>query len=117
MRPFPIALCALLILSVAPQAGFAKPLSKIVAQAGLSPEDFKIMSATEDALIAPAPKAGRNATWDNPESGSKGIVEVTSVRDGCAYIRHVFHPKGRDASEELKFRKCKASDGVWRLTP
>jgi surface antigen len=105
-------------LAVAPTPVMAKSLSRIIADSGLSPQDFDMMRTAEHTLYATAsPKVGKTANWDNPQSGSRGSVKLDSMQSGCAMLHHVVYPKGRPQALELRNRMCKSSDGRWLVTP
>lgn len=111
-------LASLLVLALLwpAAAAEAQPLSRIVADKGLSPEDFRLMSAAGRAA-AETGAPGRARSWSNPASGSNGSVTLEAMRDGCAVLRHRTFPKGGDQPFELRGKFCPDSAGNWVLTP
>lgn len=110
-----------LLLAVALTAGsqiHAKSLSKIVASAGLTSEDFDLLNATARTLYeAASPPVGRIVSWSNPDSGSHGTVRLAAMRGNCAYLQHFVYAKGQAQPRELRSQRCKAADGRWLLQP
>lgn len=102
---------AALILSVG--LAEAKPLSRMLAQSGLAPEDITMMTAAADTLFAGAPQPGAREDWQNTESGSRGNVQILSVGDGCAVLRHQFRPGGADRTQQVQNQRCRNAQGQW----
>ncbi len=72
----------------------AQRLSRIMADSGLTPEGFNILSETARPLYdAATPQPGRKVIRTNGESGSLGTVRLATMRDGCA------HAKGADVPQ------------------
>ncbi|MDK3072306.1 hypothetical protein QO034_04210 [Sedimentitalea sp. JM2-8] len=106
------------LLAAAPAPGVAKSLSRIIADFGVSPQDFDLMWKTESTLYETAsPTPGKTARWENPQSGSKGSVTLEKMQGNCAYLHHVIHAKDRKNPLELRNRMCRSPDGRWRVTP
>lgn len=96
----------------------AKPLSRIIAEIGLSPEDFQLMGAASRQLVVDGrPVAGREATWENASTDSRGSVRVDAVQGDCATLHHTIHPAGAEQAKLIGTRLCKGADGGWMLTP
>ena len=96
----------------------AKPLSRIIAEMGLSPEDYNVLNATTNAMLADgAPSVGTERDWSNSETGSKGTVRVREVRDNCVHLQHFIVPAGAEQSREVRTRNCRDAGGNWILTP
>jgi len=101
-----------------PLAVQAQSLSRIIADMGLTPEDFQIVNATSDAMLAgKTPRVGDESSWVNEESGSKGTVRVRDVRDNCVHLQHFIQPEGADQTREIRTRRCRDANGNWVLTP
>lgn len=117
LRTFSMPLiCAALVFAMT--AADARPLSRILKDSGLSPEDFQIMGDTARPLYDTAtPQAGSKADWVNEQSGSFGSVELVQFRDNCADLRHMVHPRGAADPREVRARWCKTEAGDWVLTP
>ena len=116
-RLFP-AVLLLASLAFAPADLAAKPLSRIIRDIGLSPDDFTMFSAAGESLYATSsPRPGKVVTWSNPESKSHGTVKLAAMRDNCAYLQHFVFPKGADKSREIRTHLCRNSDGKWLLQP
>lgn len=106
------------IAMAAPVGGMAKPLGKILADSGLSPQDFDLLSATEKKLYIPAVKpVGSTLSWSNPDTGAHGEVRLAAVRGDCVFIEHIVYPRDETVPIELKPQMCKAADGRWLLAP
>ncbi len=96
----------------------AKPLSRIIAEMGLSPEDFNVVNATADAMLSSgSPQAGTERTWMNEATGSQGTIRVRDVRDNCVHLQHFIRPEGSDQTREVRTRRCRDASGNWILTP
>ena len=110
-------LMGLTVLGTAPVAQ-AKPLSRILAELGLSPADFEMQSAASASLFARGrPAAGQEASWSNPDTGSKGTVRVREMRGDCAHLQHFIVPAGTGETREIRTRRCLDANGNWILTP
>lgn len=109
------AVCAAISLALPVQA---KSLSRIIAEMGLSPADFEVVSATSDAMLAGgAPRVGQEESWINDETGSKGTIRVQAVQDNCVSLQHFVDPAGADGTREIRTRRCQDASGKWILTP
>ncbi|MDU9005065.1 hypothetical protein [Sedimentitalea todarodis] len=118
MRKIVKLIVAISIAMAAPVGGMAKPLSMILADSGLSPQDFDLLSATEKQLYTPTVKpTGTELSWSNPETGARGEVKLAAVRGDCVFVEHFVYPKGATEPIELKPQMCKAADGRWLLAP
>ncbi|MGI9368601.1 MAG: hypothetical protein ACR2O2_07155 [Ruegeria sp.] len=96
----------------------AKSISRIIAEMGLSPEDFQVVSDASDALLkSGTPSVGKERAWSNESTGSKGTVRIRDVRQNCAHLQHFVQPAGADASREIRTRRCRDANGNWILTP
>ncbi|WP_424985276.1 hypothetical protein [Microbulbifer sp. S227A] len=108
----------LVIALTAPAAGIAKPLSKLLAGSGLSPQDFDMMQATEKQLYTPRVRAsGTTLSWSNPATGAHGDVKLAAVRGECVFIEHSVYPRDAVKPVQLKPQMCKSADGRWLLAP
>ena len=106
------------ILGVGAQSVQAKPLSRIIREIGLTPDDYEVMQTTVDQLFANGvPSVGRQLSWNNPDSGSKGTVKLRARRDSCVYLQHFVFPQGAPQSREIRTRWCQDANGTWLLTP
>ncbi len=102
-------------LSVAAQA---KPLSRIIAESGLSPDDFTLLTAAADGLFqGSTPQVGSEATWASTETDAKGTVTVRDVRGNCVHLQHLIEPANTDQIREVRTRRCRDAGGNWILTP
>ncbi|MCV6586637.1 MAG: hypothetical protein OIF47_13985 [Marinibacterium sp.] len=103
-----LGLCAL------PLAAPAQSISSMLAQSGLSPEDFHTMGQAARTLYADTtPVAGASTTWTNPDSGSHGGVTLTGVEGNCVDIQHSVHPQGAEEAREIRNRRCQSDTGDW----
>lgn len=109
-----VLICVALVLTCS--TSDAKPISKILSESGLTPEDFTIMSEQTATLYTNvAPRKGATIQWKNDVSRSYGLAELVSVQANCVYLRHLVHPKGIQTAREIRMRRCKTSDGAWIL--
>ena len=96
----------------------AKPLSRIIAETGLSPDDFALLTATADAMLdGGTPQVGDESTWTSTESGAKGQIRVRDVRGNCVHLQHFIEPANTDQIREVRTRRCQDADGNWIVTP
>jgi hypothetical protein len=120
IRPLAAALATAVTLTAvgAGVGASAQTLSRMIADTGLTPDDFTILSDTARRLYdMPNPQPGPAVSWTNPESGSQGTVRLAAMRDGCAYLLHVVQAAGGSAPREIKLRRCRDANGKWVLTP
>jgi hypothetical protein len=115
MKPGVIAIIGALAFGAAAQA---QTISRIIANTGLSPEDFTIMSEAARGLYdVPSPQVGRQKSWSNPDSKSHGTVVLEAMKGGCAEIRHMAYPKAAEQSVEIRNRLCPTAEGGWQMQP
>lgn len=96
----------------------AQTISRIIADTGLSPDDFSLMSEAGRQLYdVAAPRVGREKTWSNPDTGSHGVAHLAALQQGCASLQNVFYPKGAAQGREFRTRFCKTAEGKWVLQP
>lgn len=96
----------------------AKPISRIIAEMGLSPADFEVLSATSNALLSSgSPSVGQERAWLNQDTGSKGTIRVHSVQNNCVILQHVVQPEGAEQARDIRTRRCRTADGNWILAP
>lgn len=96
----------------------AKPISRIIAEMGLTPADFEVVNIAADAMLAGGtPRVGEESTWVNDATGSKGTIRVRDVRDNCVHLQHFIQPEGSDQTREVRTRRCRDAGGNWILTP
>jgi len=96
----------------------AKPISRIIAEMGLSPADFEVVSATSNALLSSGtPQVGQERAWINQSTGSKATVRVQSIQDNCVILQHMVQPNGGAEARDIRTRRCKTADGKWILAP
>ncbi len=96
----------------------AKSISRIIAEMGLSPADFEVVSATSNGLLnAGTPSVGAERAWVNEDTGSNGTVRIQSVQGNCVVLQHVVQPEGTGNTRDIRTRRCKSADGNWLLAP
>lgn len=111
-----LVLAALSILAAG--AVQAKPLSRIIAEMGLTPQDFEIVSATSNAILTGGtPSVGQERAWTNDATGSTGTVRVGAVQGDCVTLQHSVQPGGAEQSRQVSTRRCKDANGNWLLAP
>ena len=85
--------------------------------AWMNDKDQAILKETIDAVLA-APD-GTSTDWLNPDTGSRGKVQVLDTREDydttCQHIRMSNQAKGR--SGRGVYRLCLATDGSWKFAP
>lgn len=102
------------VLALSPALVSAQNLTNMIANAGLSPEDFSVMStAAQDLYVKTQPVAGANTAWENPKTKSYGTVTIETVSNGCVALLHRVHPKGADRAREIRNRRCQDASGAW----
>ncbi|WP_170399210.1 hypothetical protein [Ruegeria arenilitoris] len=110
-------LVAVVVLAAIPTVQ-AKPLSRIIAEMGLTPADFEVVNTAADAMLSGAtPRVGEESSWVNDATGSKGTIRVRDVRDNCVHLQHFIRPEGSDQTREVRTRRCRDAGGNWILTP
>lgn len=117
MKYLATVLLTLALFGGLPHAAAAKPLSKILAQSGMSPQDFDMMAAAEKSLyVSTTPRTGQSASWKNPETGSNGTVRIDAVKGNCVDLLSLVFPKGGTKELKLQTRMCKSAEGKWLLS-
>ena len=115
MRKF-LSACAILVAMSG--VAEAKSLSRILAETGLSSEDFDMMGQYAAWLYdRSAPRAGSKAQWANDSSGAAGTVTLDAVSGNCVSLRHEATAGGKDKPVLIHTRRCKNADGIWVLQP
>jgi hypothetical protein len=106
------------VLAAGAAALSAKPLSRIIRDIGLTPDDFAMLRASGESLYTTgSPRPGKVVTWSNPESNSRGTAKLAAMRDNCAFVQHFVFPKGAEKSKEIRTRVCRNAQGKWVLQP
>ncbi len=110
--------CAVAMV-VAASSVSAQPLSRMMANSGLSPEDFDVMGNYAATLYERgSPQAGSSAKWVNSDTGASGTVTLEAIADNCVVLLHETQSAKANAQPlEIRTRRCKNADGVWILTP
>ena len=111
-------LCACAVLIAFGATAEAKSLSRILAETGLSSEDFDLMGQYAAGLyVRGAPQSGSSAKWTNEESGASGTVTLDKFADNCVWLRHEAMAGGGGKPVLIHTRRCKNADGIWVLQP
>lgn len=96
----------------------AKPLSRIIAEMGLTPTDFEVVNAASNTLLSNGtPSVGKEQSWVNEATGSEGTIRVANVQGNCVELQHVIHPEGADQTREIRTRRCQDASGNWIMAP
>ncbi len=96
----------------------AKPLSRIIAEMGLSPADFEVANKASRSLLTDGtPSVGKEIGWSNGETGSKGTIRIDAVEGNCVRLQHDIQPEGKEASRGVRTRQCKDAGGNWVMAP
>ncbi|WP_424832806.1 hypothetical protein [Ruegeria sp.] len=112
-----IALATVAAISAAVAAN-AKPISRIIAEMGLTPADFEVVNATSTAMLSGgSPSVGQERAWVNESTGSKGTIRVQAVQNNCVTLQHVIDPEGAGQTREIRTRRCKDANGNWLMAP
>jgi len=118
MKQLTTTLFVIVALGLGASALSAKPLSKIIREIGLTPDDYTLLSASGQSLYdTSSPRAGKVVSWTNPDSKSHGTARLAALRDNCAYVQHMVFPKGAVKSKEIRTRVCRDANGKWVLQP
>lgn len=111
-----LSVCAIVVTISG--AADAKPLGRILAETGLSSEDFDLMGQYAAGLYERgSPKIGASRKWTNVESGASGTVTLGAVTGNCVSLRHEATAGGKDKPVLIHTRRCKNADGIWVLQP
>ncbi|MEM7319009.1 MAG: hypothetical protein AAF408_08295 [Pseudomonadota bacterium] len=95
-----------------------KSLSRIIAETGLSPEDYNVMrDASDELFTGNGPSPGRSVSWANKTSGTQGTSRIGAVSGNCAEVQHAFRPKGDAEEKKIRTKRCRNAQGSWVLTP
>ncbi|MFT7593786.1 MAG: hypothetical protein ACI8R4_001102 [Paracoccaceae bacterium] len=118
MPKFTTTLLVIVALGLGASALTAKPLSKIIREIGLTPDDYAMLSASGQSLYdTSSPRPGKVVSWTNPDSASHGTARLAAMRDNCAFVQHMVFPKGAAKSREIRTRVCQDASGKWVLQP
>ncbi|MCL6283848.1 hypothetical protein M3P21_09935 [Ruegeria sp. 2012CJ41-6] len=118
MKQIILTLCLSFALVGLAAQSQAKPLSRIIAESGLSPEDFQLMQQAMGQLVVNGvPQVGKTVAWDNPATKSSGSVTLQEMRDNCGFLQQLAHPKGAEQPVQIRSRMCQQADGKWLLVP
>ena len=111
-----VAACAVVVLLAGPATA---TLGSILDDTGLTPADIEMATAAAETLYARSGvKPGDSGSWENPETGAKGVVEVTGV-DGaasCVSFRHLAEPASYPV-RKFDMKRCKDAQNIWVLVP
>ncbi|WP_264210877.1 hypothetical protein [Leisingera thetidis] len=109
-----VAAAAASVLTLSPAA--ASPLSRILAESGLTPQDTNIMRQAEQSLLAEAQgEPGKRAQWSNPDSGARGEVRVSGKDGGCLLLQHQAFLKDSQEPKQVRRKFCPAGRD-WKLS-
>lgn len=94
-------------------------LGSILDGTNLTPGDMERASAAAETLYTQAGvKQGDTVSWENPETGARGVVVVTGVDPtrSCVSFRHQAEPADFPV-RKFDMKRCKNSENVWVLVP
>lgn len=118
MKQIVLTLCLSFALIGLSAVSEAKPLSRIIAESGLSPDDFQLMKQSMGKLVVNGvPQVGKTVPWTNPATGSRGSVTLQEMRENCGFLQQTAYPQGRETPIQIRSRMCRQADGTWLLTP
>lgn len=120
MRTIPMSgrILALAVLILSLGLPVEAQLAKILRETNLTQDDMKLANGAAQSLFEKSGVArGQQASWQNPESGATGVVEVLDLEQGgkCITVRHVTQPQDKP-QRQFKMRRCKDGD-IWTLAP
>lgn len=120
MRDELLSLCKCLFciacLLATPQELNAKSLSKMIEDLGIPGADLSLMeNVARDLYTNRPPRAGRSATWSNPDTGSLGKVTIREWDGRCAQLLHVVQVEAKPDPISLRTWRCRSSSGKWLL--
>jgi hypothetical protein len=115
MRLLPIVLAATVVAGSSFVA--AQGIGGLVKDTGLVDADFAMMEEAAATLYRDQPgEVGSTATWQNPDTGAKGTVELTSFDGRCVGLRHLFKPSAQAKTDGFSSRRCRNAAGDWVLS-
>jgi len=118
LKLFSATLVGLSIFFLEPQQASAKTISQILQGTDIKPSDMEIIKHEASQLYESASKTvGDQREWSNPETGNSGLVEILDVSEQCVRLRHRITVKRATSNQEYLVRRCKNTDGNWRLAP
>lgn len=94
----------------------AQGLGRLLKDTGLVNADFAMMKEAAATLYENEPReVGSAASWENPETGASGTVELTHVDGRCVDLRHVFKASPQARTDGIRSRRCRNEAGDWTL--
>jgi hypothetical protein len=109
------------LLAIALSAGTysvaAQGMGSLYKGLGLENADFALMEEAAATLYrVEPPEVGSKASWENPETGAHGTVELTSSDGRCVELRHLFKASAQDETDGVSSRRCRNDAGDWVLS-
>jgi len=101
---------------VAPIGAGASSLVDLVANSGISPDDFAMMETEARQLYQPVQVVGTKRDWANTGTGAEGSVTLRQVSGGCVELYHLWRGKGAPRDIAYRVWRCRAPDGRWLLS-
>ena len=110
-----IAALALIVAALSPRAeaiGLLEELGRI----GLNNEDFEMAAEAAKGLYTSGTvQTGARTTWQNPETGARGEVEILESDGRCVLIKHLFRSGEHEIVRRVDVRRCRDADGAWKI--
>ncbi len=116
MRHHLAALALVLAAAAASPVGAIGLLDEL-GRIGLNNEDFNLVAeAAKRLYTAEDVKAGAHTTWENPNTGAHGEVDILEVEGRCVLIKHLLQSGKQGQVRRIDVRRCRGDDGVWRIS-
>lgn len=116
MRHHLAALAVVIAAAVASPSG-AIGLLEELGRIGLNNDDFGLASEAAERLYTAADvKPGARTTWQNPETGAQGEIEILEVEGRCVLIKHLLQSAEQEQVRRIDVKRCRGDDGVWRIS-
>lgn len=114
LTPRLIALFTALACAAAPLA--AQGLGRQLARTGLTQADVDIMVAEGASLYRNGnAQVGADTVWQNAETDTHGLAEITQVEGDCITIAYRFKTTRQTSLQTVEIRRCLV-DGRWLLS-
>lgn len=84
---------------------------------GLTKSDVKLQSEAAQAVLE-SQQVGETRTWENPETGLAGTVELTETFEmngmTCGQVQNTY-TAGSGKGRKFTAPMCKTADGTWKF--
>ena len=98
-------------------AAHAQRMLELIDDLGITGDDYRTMQEEARQLYtAESPQAGDERDWTNPETGTRGTVELTAFDGTCATIAHSIKSGETHEVHRFTMRRCRNPDGRWLVS-